>query len=608
MASYSRAVGADASALPGGGAVGTTISVRHRCLLVLAVAVALFVLPSTAAAHTVLVRADPASGAVLAESPGLARLWFSDDMAPARSTARLVDERGASVPGTQLVAGSGDPRVIAVVLPTLASGSYGLLWEAVSAKDGHTTNGTVLFAIGKPGTLLVAGSSTGSGELVRRWAGLVALAGLAGSLAVGLIVVRRQDLPILAAARRRLLNAALLSGIIALGIEFAGPADVGGLRTAHLVTLALLCGMIALLRRQRPVTAGVAALLVVLLWIEALGSHAAALPSGRFFALLAGAVHAFAGLLWLGAVPALLVVLWPRGRSRADLAQLVRICRGPFSILAGGSMVLVVVSGLYGAGLEVATPRGLVASPYGRLLLLKVLLLAAMGVLGLVNAQRLRRRSLPARTIVVEVGVGLVLLVAVSALVSQPPPLGGSPVASSDAAPGFSSADGPADRTVLTRSGSVDDLVVTVSATPNQPGMNWFTVLADSSRRPAPAPIDGVDLRIGPATAERIVTLQRLTATRYFATYQTEAAGPLQVVAVLHRGGRQYAVRLDWRVSPAASPVAAGPRLAPYVDVAALLVLEAAVAACAWWLVHTGRRRAVVPVRAVADRGRGGSG
>jgi copper transport protein len=181
-----------------------------------------------------------------------------------------------------------------------------------------------------------------------------------------------------------------------------------------------------------------------------------------------------------------------------------------------------------------------------------------------------------------------VLLVAVAALVAQPPPVGGS-AAVSDVAPDFSSADGPADRTVLTRSGSVADLVVTVSATPNQPGVNWFTVLAESSRRPAPAAVDRIDLRFG----DQLVPLQQLTATRYFATYQAESPGALRVVAVVHRARRQYAVPLDWQVAPAAAPVASGRRLAPYVDGAALALLELAVAACAWWLLRTARTEEV---------------
>ena len=524
----------------------------RRCLLMLAGVLLLCALPSVAAAHTELVRADPADGAVLAESPGLAQLWFSGDIAASRSTARLVDEHGGTVPGAQLVRGSGDPRVIAVELPSLARGSYGLLWEAVSARDGHTTSGTITFSIGHSGASLPTAVSGGSGGLMQRWIWLLALAGVVGPLAIVVFVLRAPSDPIALAARRRLLIASLAFAVVAIGIHHSG---------LRLLTLAALCVLVGLVLAGRVVSALLLVPLGVLMWLEALGSHAAALPSARPFALIADAVHAFAGLLWLGAVPALLVVFWrgPRG-------ELVKSCRRPFSVLAAGSVLLVVVSGLYGAGAEVATPRSLVAAPYGRLLLLKTGLLAAMGVLGLLNAWRLRRRSVSRGAIALEGTVGAVLLVAVAALVGQAPPVS----TPSDVAPG------------VTRSGFVADLVLTVSATPNQPGVNWLTVLADSSRRPAPAPLGGVDLRIGDQT----VVLQRLTTTRYFATYRADSAGAVRMVAVLHRGGHEYAVPLDWQVSSPKVRSAPGRSLAPYVNGAALLLLELGVVVCAWWLVR----------------------
>lgn len=522
----------------------------RRCVLMLAGVFLLCALPSVASAHTELVRSDPADGAVLAESPGLAQLWFSGDIAASRSTARLVDEHGAAVPDVQVVKGSGDPRVIAVELPSLTDGGYGLLWEAISARDGHTSTGTVTFSIGHSGALLT--KSAASGGLMPRWLWLVALAGIVGPLAIVVFVLRSPASPLATGARRRLLIVALVCVVAAMALHHSG---------LRLATLLVLFALIGLVLTERVPAAVLLAPLGVLMWLEALGSHAAALQSGRAFALIADAVHAFAGLLWLGAVPALLVVFWRRPR-----AELARQLRGPFSVLAGGSILLVMASGLYSAGLEVATPRSLIDASYGRLLLVKSGLLAALGALGLLNAWRLRRRAVPLRTIALESGVGVILLVAVAALVGQPPPLG------------TSTAVAPA----VSRSGYAADLLVTVSATPNQPGVNWLTVLAESSRRPAPAALSGVDLRIGDQT----VVLRQLTATRYFATYRADAAGAVRMIAVLRRGGREYDVPLEWQVSSPAARPAPGRRLAPYVDVAALLLLELGVVVCAWWLVR----------------------
>ncbi|WP_432876919.1 copper resistance protein CopC [Kribbella sp. CA-245084] len=523
----------------------------RRCVLLLAGVLLLCAVPSVANAHTELVRSDPADGAVLAESPGLARLWFSGDIAASRSTARLIDEHGVTVPDVRPVNESGDPRAIAVELPNLRTGSYGLLWEVVSARDGHTTSGTVTFSIGHAGALVVPGSG-GSGALAVRWIWLLALAGIVGPLAFVVFVLRAASDPVTLPARRRLLIASLGAAVVAIAVHHSG---------IRLLTLVVLCALIGLVLAERVLAVVVVVPVGVLMWLEALSSHAAAVPSGRSLALFAAAIHAFAGLLWLGAVPALLVAFW-RGPRR----ELARTLRGPFSVMAAASVLLVLTTGLYGAGLEVATPGSLVATSYGRLLLIKTTLLAGMGLLGLLNAWRLRRRSVPRRTIAAESAIGAMLLVAVAALVGLAPPLTASAAV---AAP-------------VTRSGFVQDLVVTVSATPNQPGVNWFTVVADSTRRPAPAALDNVALRIGDQT----VGLEHLTGTRYFATYRVQSAGPVRMIAVLHRGARQYDVPIEWQVSSPAARTAPGRRLAPYVDGAALFLLELGVVVGAWRMVR----------------------
>src|SRR5262249_57297014 len=65
---------------------------------------------------------------------------------------------------------------------------------------------------------------------------------------------------------------------------------------------------------------------------------------------------------------------------------------------------------------------------------------------------------------------------------------------------------------------TVDDLVVSVSATPNRPGVNGFTVLAASSRRPAPAPIDRVTLKLGRSGESGTLPLPPIEPGRYFST------------------------------------------------------------------------------------------
>jgi len=93
---------------------------------------------------------------------------------------------------------------------------------------------------------------------------------------------------------------------------------------------------------------------------------------------------------------------------------------------------------------------------------------------------------------------------------------------------------------------------VSMSASPNQPGVNGFTVRAASSRRPPPAPIDGVLLDLG-GTGD-LVALEQTASGEYFGTARLNRSGTVRVTAVVRRAGQRIAVPLSWSVSPAAPP------------------------------------------------------
>src|SRR5262249_20227629 len=123
---------------------------------------------------------------------------------------------------------------------------------------------------------------------------------------------------------------------------------------------------------------------------------------------------------------------------------------------------------------------------------------------------------------------------------------------------------------------TVGDLVVSVSATPNRPGVNGFTVLAASSRRPPPAAIDGVTLRLGRSAEPGTVPLRQIEPGHYFGTARLDSAGPITIIAVVRRAGERLTVTVPWRVSPKAVPHTVARQehgLAPYVNAVALCVL-----------------------------------
>jgi copper transport protein len=295
---------------------------------------------------------------------------------------------------------------------------------------------------------------------------------------------------------------------------------------------------------------------------------------------------------------------WPQPWGAAGPADLLIASRGHFTRLAAASAGLVVVTGLYSAGRQVETVGGLLGTSYGRALLVKSTLLLVVGGLGLLNSARLHGR-LPAwlgtagsrlaarwssrRLLLIEAGAGALLLLAVGVLLETVP------------AHGLAQAVAPATPAgVETASGSVADLVVTVSATPNRPGVNGFTALAASSRRPPPAPVDGVAVELSGGGATSAVALQQVAPGRWFGTGRLDRSGSVRLEAVVRRAGKRLAVPISWWVGPPVQaqrvPAAPGRRLAPYVDGLALVLLAGALAVAAGRLAGARRRRRVVDV------------
>jgi putative copper export protein len=132
------------------------------------------------------------------------------------------------------------------------------------------------------------------------------------------------------------------------------------------------------------------------------------------FGWLLHGVHVLAAGLWVGTLVDVLLVSGRRSPfSRQDAASLrVHLLRR-FAVLAAGSVATLVVTGGTAAWLYLGAFSNLWNSDYGRALSLKLLLVAAMGLLGAVNWFRLHRRAEgePPRTVLMEVGLALMVIV-----------------------------------------------------------------------------------------------------------------------------------------------------------------------------------------------------
>jgi len=150
-------------------------------------------------------------------------------------------------------------------------------------------------------------------------------------------------------------------------------------------------------------------------------SHAAA--TGRFLPFVADWTHAVAAAVWMGGLLGFAVALCSRPyRSLAPDRRIKLRERSVrrFSAVATLAVVVLACTGLYAAVLHVPNPQALLATPYGRALIAKLVVLSLLLAVGASNFL-LRGRGPTRRLVVVELLLGLGLFVATGFLSSLPP-------------------------------------------------------------------------------------------------------------------------------------------------------------------------------------------
>lgn len=167
---------------------------------------------------------------------------------------------------------------------------------------------------------------------------------------------------------------------------------------------------------------------VVMAATPSLASHAAAAPRLAPVAILADMLHVLCAGAWMGGLGLLLLAGVPAvqrtSAHRLDAAAgLVRA----FSPVALASATILAVTGTFAAWLHIGTFGGLWATSYGRMLLVKLGVLGAVGALGFINwrfvVPQLESRAGVRwfeRSGAAELGFGAVVVVVTAILVALP--------------------------------------------------------------------------------------------------------------------------------------------------------------------------------------------
>lgn len=358
-----------------------------------AVALALVLLQvSLAFGHASLNTSVPLDGSVLADAPAGFSLTFSEPVSPL--ALKLIRPDGASL-------GLEEFRLRDLTVEIAAPGDLGrgthvLSWRVVSA-DGHPIGGSVIFSIGEasaePPSLDEAIDwpvRTGLWlSKVALYVGLFLGVGgvfFLGTLGKPVAAGRRVTAFFVLVGAAGAVVSAGFQGLDALGAPVARLADAivwsTGMGTSYGQTVIMALGAFAvagLALLSGGVLAAVMAMLALLLagLAPALSGHASA-ADPQWLMRPAVFLHVLAIAVWTGALVPLGLSL---ARRDAGAPQaLMRFSRAIPAVVA-----VLVVAGLVLTVVQVETPQALIDTAYGRLLAIKLGLLAGLFVLAAVN-------------------------------------------------------------------------------------------------------------------------------------------------------------------------------------------------------------------------------
>jgi copper transport protein len=447
----------------------TFLRVHSRRLVTrgLATAVAALALGAGPAwGHAAFVGSSPQPGTRLEQSPAEVTLRFTEPLERKLSRAALVSvDSGERLP-VELSAPSSKELELAPGAP-LRRGAYRVEWHTVSTQDGHALEGTFSFGVGAPAA--GGGHSLEQSPLARDgWLRVLARAAMyatllmfAGALLLDALLGRGgraaawlvpAGVPKQARLRRRAravtVDVGLLAAAAAAAAAVADAADaarslsatglsdylLGGLPGfARLTTVLFVVVAVLLAGRGQRAAAAPAAL--ALLAVAASGHASSADP--RVATVLLDWVHLLAGAVWLGGI-ALLVVVWGPSLRRGGRELRLPVARQVlpvFGRVALPALIVVASTGAVNALVQLGHLQALWETGYGRVLSVKVALVALIAAFSYTHALRLRPRLIAAnphpderterrhwRLLRSEPLLGLGVVVAVAFLVAFPLP------------------------------------------------------------------------------------------------------------------------------------------------------------------------------------------
>lgn len=431
----------------------------------------LLLAPASALGHAAFLDSQPEPGERLGSGPAEIRLEFTEPLDRSLSKATLVNvntREGVPVD----VATEGERELVLRPQAPMPKAPYQVEWQTVSTIDGHTLAGTFGFGVR---TAAVGGEHDIEQSPLARdgWLRIGARALLyaslfffAGGVLTAALLTRRRDDPAdwllresepdspeaLERAQslwRRTVDAGWLAAsagatvaILEAG-DASGGLGLGGLSDFLLSNAAGLARVgtvaaivVAVLLAGARMRFGSAAFVALAFLTIALSGHANSADL-RALAVTTDWIHLIAGAIWIGGIAqiawAWLPALWRRS-TRVRMAVMDSVLRR-FGRIALPAFLVVVASGSLNALAQLGHLAALWETAYGRILAVKIGLVALIALASYAHALRLRPALLAAnphpsprlerrhwRLLGLEPWLGLGAILAVAALVAFPLP------------------------------------------------------------------------------------------------------------------------------------------------------------------------------------------
>jgi copper transport protein len=431
-----------------------TVDRRRPAALLLGVLFGLFCVllgpAAPASAHAALVASDPASDTIVPDAPNKVTLTFSESVQLISGKIQVLSPDGSR-------ADQGEPQSAGntVTIPLRSGGGRGtyLVSYRVVSADSHPVAGCLTFSVGAASTPPTEADGAESVDPVVRglipvgkYLGYVGLVLLIGPVLV-LALLWPHRLSRRGPARLVWTGIGLVLGSTVLAIWLQGPYTTGSglfgvsgsdLRdvlgstfgAVMLVRLGVIVAAAFLLRpllRGEGVESKADLALLGVLGVAALATwpltgHPTASPVAGV-SVVVDAIHLASMSVWLGGL-VMLVGFLLRQADERELGAILPI----WSRWAATAVAALIVAGSVQALIEVASFKALYTSTYGRLILVKITLAAAVIGLAAISREIVRNRKPEngprtlRRMVMAELAVTAVVLGVTAALVQIPPP------------------------------------------------------------------------------------------------------------------------------------------------------------------------------------------